>query len=327
MRRREFIAGLGGAVAWPLAVLAQQRALPVVGYLGLGVLSDAAVSGYLTALRLGLAETGYVDRQNYIMEYFFAEYHFDRLPSLAAELVRRRPAVIIASSTASTLAAKAATETIPVVFQVGTDPGDLGIVASFGRRSSNLTGVALLYNAVDGKRLELLHELVPTTNLFAFLANPASPVTASETEEIQTAAAKLGVRVSVLNAKLPDDFGSAFASLARQGVGGLLVSHDGLFSNHVDEIVALAARHGVPAIYALPSYSRAGGLMSYGTEPTYAFHLMGTYVGRILKGEKPADLPVQQPTQIELVINLKTAKALGLTFPTALLVRADEVIE
>jgi putative tryptophan/tyrosine transport system substrate-binding protein len=157
--------------------------------------------------------------------------------------------------------------------------------------------------------------------------HPASPVTASEAEEIQTTAAKLGVRVSILNAKLPDDFGSAFSSLAREGVGGLLVSHDGLFSNHVDEIVALAARHAVPAIYAFPAYSRAGGLMSYGAETTYAFHLMGTYVGRILKGEKPADLPVQQPTRIELVINLKTAKALGLTVPTALLVRADKVIE
>ena len=326
MRRRNFIAGLGCAAAWPLAARAQQPALPLVGWLGFGSSPEDSREA-ITAMKQGLAETGFVEGQNFAVEYRFADYHPERLPDLAADLVRRRVAVIFTSTTGATLAAKAATDTIPIVFQVVVDPVAFGLVASFNRPGGNITGVTNLLTLLAAKRLEVLHELVPAASLIAVLSNPNNPFTTVETKELEAAAGVLGVHLLIVNAAGPDEIGMAFATIAQQRAGALLVSTDGLFSNRYDQLIALAARHAMPTMYFFGAAPEAGGLMSYTSDLAETVGQAGRYIGRILKGEKPADLPVQQAAKVELIINLKTAKTLGITFPTSLLVRADKVIE
>jgi putative tryptophan/tyrosine transport system substrate-binding protein len=324
MRRREFIAGLGGAAAaWPLAARAQRPAMPVIGYLA----PSTRDSGRDTGFHRGLAETGYVEGRNLTVEYRWAEFRLERLPALANDLVRCQVDVIVAITGRAVFAAKAATTSIPIVFQIGVDPVETGVVASLNRPGGNLTGFSVPFTALAGKRLELLHEMVPAATSIAFLVDPErTAFNDAETRELQAAARTLGVQLLVLNARDPSEFEAAFATLAGARAGGLLVSGYQLFGQHADQLVALAARYRVPAIFGSRATAVAGGLMSYaGTDDVS--RQVGVYVGRILKGEKPADLPVQQATKVELIINMKTAKALGIEFPTALLVRADEVIE
>jgi putative tryptophan/tyrosine transport system substrate-binding protein len=327
MTRREIIAGLGSAAAWPVVAGAQQPAMPVIGYLHPGTLDSAREP--LEAFHRGLSEAGFVEGRNLVVEYRWAEGHADRLLGLAEDLVRHQVAVIVAmQSTAGALAAKAATRSIPILFAIGSDPVDIGLVASLNRPGGNLTGISFLQTAFAAKRLELLHELLPAVTLFACLVNPANPVFAdSETKELQIAARTLGVRLLILNARDPREFPVAFETLVREQVGGLVVGGDVLFINQPAEVITLAARHRVPAIYSNPRDAVAGGLMSYATDSPTDWRQVGLYAARILNGEKPADLPIWQSTKFKLVINMKTAKALGLTVPQSILVRADEVIE
>jgi putative tryptophan/tyrosine transport system substrate-binding protein len=327
MRRRQFIAGLGSAAAWPVVARAQQRAMPVVGYLDAGTLDKARER--FAHVQRGLSDAGYVEGQNMAVEYRCAEDHSDRLPALADDLVRRRVAVIVTLGTAVVFPAKAATKSIPIVFATGTDPVETGLVASLNRPGGNLTGIYNLNTTVVAKRLELLHELVPTATSIAYLVNPTNPIFAmAETRELQVAARTVGVRLLILKASDPSEFEAAFTTLVHDKAGGVVVSGEALFSRYSDRLVELAARHEVPAIYSARDNLAAGGLMSYGTDLPGAWRqVVGVYAGRILKGEKPADLPVQQVTKLELVINLKTAKALGLTIPETLLATADEVIQ
>jgi len=326
MKRRAFITLLGGAAAaWPLAVRAQQP-MPVIGFL-----SNASPEVYairLRAFRQGLKEAGYVEGQNVEVEYRWAEGQNNRLPALAAELVHRQVAVITASSTPSAFAAKAATATIPIVFGVAVDPVKVGLVASLNRPGGNLTGVTNLNVEVGPKRLELLHELLPAATTFAMLVNPTSPSTAEPSSRtLQVAARTLGLQLHVLHASTERDFDTVFATLVQLRAGGLVIMPDTLFLAHSEQLGALTVRHAVPTVYAYRPFAAAGGLMSYGSDETEYYRLVGIYVGRILKGEKPADLPVQQSTKVELIINLKTAKALGITVPLPLSGRADELIE
>jgi putative tryptophan/tyrosine transport system substrate-binding protein len=327
MRRREFIAGLGGAAAWPLVARAQQPAVPVIGYLSTGSREDEAPG--FEAFQRGLAEMGYVEGRNLAVEYRWADGRYDRLPNLVADLVRRPVAVIVTVGGLPTaLAAKAATKTIPIVFRVGADPVEIGLVASLNRPGGNLTGTATLTSAVVAKRLELLHELLPAAKRIALLtSSTVSLIAEPDINEAQMGARILGLNIMVLTATSPSEIDEAFRMLGEQRAEGLLLSPDNNFTRRLEQIVALAARYEIPTIYQWHEYTRAGGLMSYGSRGDEAGRLTGIYTGRILKGEKPADLPVQQMTRIELSINLKTAKTLGLTVPQSILLRADEVIE
>jgi putative ABC transport system substrate-binding protein len=319
---------LGGAAAtWPLAARAQQAAMPVIGFLHLT--SPETNRENLANFRLGLGDTGYIENKNVTIEYRWAQGRNDQLATLAAELVQHQVSVIVVlESTNGALAAKAATQTIPIVFMQGADPVGIGLVNSLNRPGGNLTGIGLLAAETAGKCFDLLLEVVPKARSIAYLRNPTNPAFAeSKTRELQTAERTHGVGLLIFNASVPSEVDTAFADLVQQRADALQVSSDGFLLTHPDQIVALAARNAVPAIYAWPQYPAVGGLMSYGTNIRDAWRQAGIYTGRILKGEKPADLPVQQATKIELVINLKTARTLGLTVPLALLGRADKVIE
>jgi putative ABC transport system substrate-binding protein len=323
LRRREFIALVSGAAVWPFAARAQQSTIPVIGFFHLASL--ATRREYLAAFHRGLDDTGYIEGRNVAIEYRWAQDQNDRLPTLAAELVGRQVSVIVVlESTNGALAAQAATKTIPIVFMQAADPVKIGLVASLNRPGGNLTGIALLGVEVAAKRLELLLELVPAAKSIAYLRNPTNPVFAeNETREVQIAARALSVSLLFANVSRQSEIETAFANLVQQRAGALLVSGDGFLNVHRDHVVALAARHAVPAIYAWPD----GGLMSYGTNVPDVWRRAGVYTGRILKGDKPANMPVEQVTKVDLIINLKTAKALGVTVPATLLRRADEVIE
>jgi putative tryptophan/tyrosine transport system substrate-binding protein len=326
MQRREFIVLAGGAAALPFAARAQQPALPLVGFLSAGSLDTDAFR--VAAVRQGLKETGYVEGRNVAFEYRWAEGHNERLPALAAELVGREVAVIVAiGGNISAVAAKSITATIPIIFEVGADPIKLGLVTGLNRPDGNMTGVNFLINALVAKQFEVLHETVPKSELIGFLVNPTNANAETDTENVRAAAKSVGQQVTIVQARSDSELEAAFATLVQQRAGGLVVSGDAFFFSRRDKLVELAERQKVSAIYSLREYVAIGGLMSYGTGITEALRLVGFYAGRILKGEKPADLPVQQSTKIELVINLKTAKPLGLDFPLQLLGRADEVIE
>jgi putative tryptophan/tyrosine transport system substrate-binding protein len=324
MKRREFISLISGAAAWPLVARAQQQTR-VVGFLGD---SPREWAMYVAAFVHGLKKIGYVDGGNVRIEYRWADGQYLRMPELVAELVRQQVGVIFASAgTPAALAAKAATSTIPIVFMVGRDPVELGLVDSFNRPGGNITGVFLFAQAVEAKKLELLSKLVPPNVTIAYLFNPNNPAAEGKSNEMQEAARSLGRQLHVLNAGTESEINVAFAVLVQQRVGALVVAADPFFDTHRDKLVAFAARHAVPAIYQWREFTVEGGLMSYGNSLTWAYHQVGIYTGRMLKGEKPADLPVVQPTKVEFVINLKTAKALGLEVPPTLLATADEVIE
>jgi putative tryptophan/tyrosine transport system substrate-binding protein len=326
MRRREFIAVLGSAAAWPVVALAQRQTMPVIGFLHPGSPDDWRDA--LAAFHRGLGETGYVEGRNVTVEYRWAEDHSERLPALIEELVRRQVAVIATpDNVVAAVAAKMVTQTIPIVFMVGIDPVALGLVASLNRPGGNATGVSLLNTAVIAKRMELLREIVPSAKLVAYLANQTNPLGTLSLKELQSAADVLGLRLLTVHASNEHEVDAAFPFLIRQHADALLVSADPFLLRRRVRIAALAASHQMPAIYAWRDYAVAGGLVSYGTSRIDADRQVGLYTGRILKGEKPADLPVQQVTKLELVMNAKTAKALGLTIPETLLATADEVIQ
>jgi putative ABC transport system substrate-binding protein len=328
MRRREFVTLLGGAAAaWPIALRAQQTTMPVVGFVG--STSPGSLADSISAFHGGLRETGYVEGRNVAIEYRWAEGQYARLPGLVADLVHRQVAVIAAiDGLPSALAAQAATAMIPIVFFTGGDPVQLGLVASLHRPDGNITGVTSLNVEVGPKRLELLHELLPTATVMALLVNPTSPnTTESITKDALAAAHGLGLQLHVLNASNERDFDTVFAKLIQLRAGGLVIAPDAFFISRSKQLGALALRHAVPAIFQYREFAAAGGLMSYGGSRTDAYRQVGIYTGRILKGEKPSALPVQQVTRVELLLNLKTAKALGIMVPLPLSGRADEVIE
>jgi putative ABC transport system substrate-binding protein len=324
MRRRAFIFLVGAMAAWPLAVRAQQKAMPVIGVLSPG--SPSAFSGTMGAFRQGLSEAGYVEGQNVAIEYRWAEGDYDRLPALAADLVGRKVALIMANSPPAALAAKNATSTIPIVFRGGADPVGDGLVASLARPGGNLTGVSLA-DDLTAKRLELLSELVPRARVIALLVNPNNARVERVIRDVQEAARTKGLQLHVLKARSESEIDSAFASLVQLHADALVVGADPFLSSRREQLVGLASRRGVPSSYAWRVFAASGGLISYGPSLTSAFQLVGAYAGKVLKGAKPADLPVQQSTTFELVINLKAAKALSLTVPRSMLMRADEVIE
>lgn len=326
MKRREFITFVGSAAAWPLSAQAQQPATPVIGFLNSG--SPVEREPFVAAFRQGLKEIGYVEGQNVAIEYRFAEGRYDRLPPLAADLVRRQVAVIAATGdTVSPLAAKGATATIPIVFVAGSDPVKDGLVATFNRPGGNITGVSIISSAVVSKQFEFLHELVPKAAVVGVLLNPSNPNVGFELPELQSAARTMGVQLAVLQANTESGIEAAFAKLVQQQAGALLVEPDAFFLDQRDQLVGLAARHAIPTIYSRREHAAIGGLMSYGTDLADAYRQAGVYVSKILKGTRPADLPVMQSTKFQFVINLKTAKMLGVEIPPNLLALADEVIE
>jgi putative tryptophan/tyrosine transport system substrate-binding protein len=326
MKRRAFIMLLGGAATWPLAARAQQPAMPVVGFVNAGSAQGAAEQ--LAVFLKGLEENGYLEGRNVAIEYHWAEGQFDRLPAMMADLVHRQVAVIAATSTPAALAAKAATTTIPIVFETGTDPVQLGLVTSLNRPGGNITGVTQLIVEVAPKRLELLHELVPTARAIGVLLNQAAPALAqAQLRAIQSAANTLGLELQVLNASSEHDFDAAFADLIRLRAGGLVITADNVFLRSMEQLATLTVRHSLPAIYQYRKFAAAGGLMAYGPDIRESYRLAGIYTGRILEGAKPADLAVQQVTKVEMYVNLKTARALGITIPLPLSGRADEIFE
>jgi putative ABC transport system substrate-binding protein len=326
MRRRAFITLIGGAAAaWPLAARAQQPAMPVVGFLDGASADGRAVP--IAAFRQGLKEAGYVEGQNVAIEFRFAENRYDRLSALASDLLRRQVTVMAALGTPAVLAAKATTSMIPIVFVIGDDPIKIGVVASLARPGGNLTGVTTLASEVGPKRLELVRELLPTATIIAVLVNPTNPNAQAQSRDLQAAAPALGVQLHVLHASTEGELDTAFASLLQRRAGALIIATDSFMIIQINQLAALAARYAVPTVFQFREFAAAGGLMSYGGSIADANRLAGIYTGRVLKGEKPADLPVQQSTKVELIINLKTAKALGLTIPLPLIGRADEVIE
>jgi ABC-type uncharacterized transport system substrate-binding protein len=326
MRRREFMALLGGAAAWPVAARAQQGAMPVIGFMNTA--SPGPFANLVAAFRKGLEDTGYVEGRNVMVEYRWAEGRYDRLPAFAAELVARPVTVLVATGgEPAILAAKTATTNIPIVFATGADPVARGFVASFNRPGGNITGATQFTNALSAKRIGLLRELVPNADTIGVLINPSFPASADVVKDAQEAASQIGIRLLLLNAPTESEFEPAFATFVRESARGVMVGADPFFNSRRDQLVALAARYAVPAIYEWREFAAAGGLMSYGTRLSDAYHQVGVYSGRILKGDKPGDLPVVQASRFEFVINLKTAKALGLKVPPTLPVHADEVIE
>jgi putative tryptophan/tyrosine transport system substrate-binding protein len=325
MRRRQFITLLGAAASWPLPVRAQQPSMPVIGWLGRT--RPEAQPHLIAAFHQGLKEPGFVDGRNVVIEYLWANDQDDRLPALAAEFVRRRVDVIAAITAASSVAAKRATASIPIVFLAGSDPVELGLVASLNRPGGNLTGATILTHVLNAKRLEVIRELIPAARTIAVMMNPKNPAARSNAQGVQAAAGTLGLQLHILNASTEDEINAAFATVMQLRVDALLVAADSFLYSRSDQLLALAARHRVPAVWEWRDLAQAGGLMSYGTVLADSLRQVGVYSGRILRGEKPADLPVLQPTKFELVVNLKTAKALGLEVPPTLLARADEVIE
>jgi putative ABC transport system substrate-binding protein len=323
MRRREFIAGLGGAAAWLVVARAQQAAMPVIGFLQPFDVNKSVTVPFLQ----GLKEAGYVEGQNVAIEHRWAEGQFGQLPALAADLVRRRVAVILAFGGPAALAAKAATMTIPIVCATGVDPVAMGLVVSLNRPGANVTGITVLSTELLPKRLQLLHELIPNAAVFGVLADPAIPDIQPVITALQAAARTLGLQLVVENARTDSDLETAFETFLERQVGAVLVGNSAFYVSRREQLVALAAHRALPAMYPSREDALAGGLLSYGSSLGYGLHQAGIYTGRILKGEKPADLPVQQVTKIDLVINLKTAKALGLTIPETLLATADEVIQ
>lgn len=326
MRRREFIKILSGAMAaWPVAARAQQQAMPVIGFL-----NSAPPGPYqhlVAAFHRGLKETGYVEGQNVAIEYRWAESRYDRLVGMAADLVRRQVAVIAAMTTPAALAAEAATTTIPIIFDTAGDPVRLGLVASLNRPGRNISGVTQLNSELTSKRLGLLHDLLPAATIVGLLVNPSDPRTKTQVRDMQEAAQALGLQIQVLNASSEAELNTAFAKLTQLRAGALIVGTGEFFNRRPEQLVVLAARQGVPAIYQTREFVAAGGLVSYGASRIDAYRQAGVYIGRVLKGEKPNDLPVAQPTKFDLIINLKTAKTLGLTIPSGVLAIADEVIE
>ena len=327
MKRREFITLVGGAAAtWPFPGRAQQPAMPVIGFINAA--SPQPYARMLSAFLKGLSETSYVENQNVKIEYRWAQGEIDRLPALVADLVHREVTVIAATGTPAALAAKAATTTIPIVFELGSDPVQLGLVSSLNRPSGNVTGVAQLAIEVGPKRLELLHEMIPKARIIALLADPTDrAIFENTTRGVQSAARSLGLALHVLNVSTDRDLDAAFENLVQLRAGGVVISGGQFFNSRSKRLAAAALQHAVPTISPYVDLAGAGGLMSYGTSITDAYRLAGVYTGRVLKGEKPADLPVQQATTVELIINLKTAKALGITVPMSLIGRADEIIE
>ena len=326
MRRRDFITLLGGAATtWPLMAHAQRSKTPVVGLMG-----STTANSYATRvafIQQGLSETGYVEGRNLTIESRWADSQYDRLPGIAAELVSRRVDVIVAITTIAAIAAKAATTKIPIVFEAGGDPVSNGLVASLNRPGGNLTGVSLLNVELGAKRLELLHQVIPSAKIFGLLVNPTGPTARVLSKDVQAAAGKLGIQLHILDASRESEFASVFMQLGKLRAGALVIGTDPLFNSGSEELAALAIRHAMPAIYQYRAFATAGGLLSYGGSSTEPFRQVGIYTGRVLNGENPAELPVQQSTKVELIINLKTAKALGLDIPTPIIGRADEVIE
>jgi putative tryptophan/tyrosine transport system substrate-binding protein len=325
VKRRTFIVGLGAAATWPLVVRAQQGALPIVGFLSSG--SSTRAAKFTDLFRRGLGEAGYAEDRNVAIQYRFSEDHVERIPDLAAELVRRQVAVIGATGIPAARAAQAATKTIPIVFGVGGDPVNFGLVANLNRPGGNITGISTLSVELTSKRLELLHELVPAAGTIGLLIDPTNVNAQTLLRDASAAAAVLGLQIRIVQASSEGDFDKAFAALAEVRTAALVITNTALFNNRADQLGALALRYAMPAVFQFPEFATAGGVMSYGDNSGGTARLVGVYVGRILKGEKPGDLPVQLTTGTELIVNLKTAKALGLTVPLSLLGRADEVIE